>query len=64
MIQKQADLTVEQENIARIRRIRVDRAQKYLFPICKQKVFPEFGTPPDKPTHFEGTVSSTILKPV
>ena len=59
-MQKQSDLAVEQETITKLRRIRVDQAQKYLFPICKQKVFPEFGTPPDDtPVHFDGTVRSS-----
>ena len=53
----QSHLTAEQETITRLRRIRIDEAQKYLFPISRQKVFPEFGTPPeDTAIHFDGTV--------
>ncbi|CAB3983709.1 Beclin 1-associated autophagy-related key regulator [Paramuricea clavata] len=61
IVQKQLDVTAEQDNITRLRRIRVDQAQKYLFPICKQKVFPEFGTPPDDtPVHFD--VSDVVVE--
>ena len=61
IIQKQSQLTMEQEKITRLRRICVDQAQKYLFPICKQKVFPEFGTPPDDtPAHFD--VSDVVVE--
>ena len=55
--EKQSNLAVQQENIAKLRRIRVDQTQKYLFPISKQKVFPELGTPPvNMPAHLDGSV--------
>ena len=37
----------ELEHVSKLRKIHIDQMQKYLFPISKQKVFPEFGTPPD-----------------
>ena len=51
---KQADLAAILDNVLRIRRIRFDQIQKNLFPISQQKVFPEFGTPPDDTVSLSG----------